>query len=170
MICLIFLGGIREVMNRYIEILDDRNRDMIFERFRNKIKHYRSVAAIFLIGDAVILTLVFFAYASGKSNGVNIAIFIAVVAVFTIPYIMSSLNKVWQLGSDIESGRIQVVSGTIDKIKTETVRKVNYNLIFIERDKFRIDEIYCDNIRENGKVNISVGISSKIPVSAVNVE
>lgn len=157
-------------MNRYIEILDDTNRDMIVDRFRHKIKHYRKNVSIFLIGDAIVLTLVFIAYSLGKSNAMNIAIFIAVVAAFTIPPIMSSLNRVWQLGSDIESGRIQVVSGIIDKIKTETVRKRKYNIIIIDRSNFRVDDIYCENIREGLKVNLSLGISSKIAVSAVNVE
>lgn len=157
-------------MNRYIEILEDNNRDMIIERFREKIKHYKTIAAIFLFGDALVLILVFLAYKFGKSNAMNIAIFIAVVAAFTIPYIMSSLNKMWQLGSDIESNRIQIVSGTIDKIKTETVRKVKYNIIFIERNKFNIDDKYCENISDNSRVNIALGISSKVPVSAVIVE
>lgn len=157
-------------MNRYIEILDDTNKDMIVERFRHKIKHYRNNVAVFLIGDAIVLTLVFMAYSFGKSNAMNIAIFIAVVAAFTIPPIMSSLNKMWQLGSDVESGRIQVVSGTIDKIKTETVRKTKYNIIFIDRANFRVDDIYCENIQENSKVNIALGISSKIAVSAVNID
>jgi hypothetical protein len=157
-------------MSRYIEILEDTNRDIIVERFRQKIKHYRSTVLFFIFGDALVLTLVFLAYYTGRSNAMNIAIFIAVVAAFTIPPIMSSLNKIWQLGSDIESGRIQVVSGTIDKIKTETIKKIKYNIIFIERDKYRIDDIYCENIKENHKVNISLGISSKIPVSAVNLE
>lgn len=157
-------------MNRYIEILDDTNRDMIVERFRQNIKHYRKNVTVLLIGDAIVLALVFMAYSFGKSNAMNIAIFIAVVAAFTIPPIMSSLNKMWQLGSDVESGRVQVVSGTIDKIKTESARKRKYNIIIMDRNNFHVDDIYCENIREGGKVNLSLGISSKVVVSAVNIE
>ena len=157
-------------MNRYIEILDDTNKEMIVERFKLKIKHYRNNVAMFVIGDAVVLTLVFLAYSFGKSNAMNIAIFIAVVAAFTIPPILSSLNKMWQLGSDVESGRVQMVSGIIDKIKTEKKGKGQYNIIIMDRSNFRVDDIYCENIKENSKVNIALGISSKIAVSAINAE
>ena len=156
-------------MNKYIEIVEDKDKEMVVHRFKNKIKYYKYMGSAFVLGDAIVIALCVIALVLGKSNAMNIGIFLAVVAAFTIPFIMSSFNKVWQLGSDIESNRVQVVSGRIDKMKTEVVRKRKYNIFFMERNEIRIDDDYCDPVAVNDKINISRGISSKIPISAVKV-
>lgn len=156
-------------MNKYIEIVEDKDKEMVEHRFKNKIKYYKYIGSAFVLGDAIVIALCVIALALGKSNAMNIGIFIAVIAAFTIPFIMSSFNKVWQLGSDIESNRVQVVSGRIDKMKTEVVRKRKYNIFFMERNEIRIDDDYCDPVAINDKINISRGISSKIPISAVKI-
>ncbi len=156
-------------MNKYIEIVEDKDKEMVIHRFKNKIKYYKYFGGAFIIGDAVVIVLMIIAYATGQTNPMNIGIFLAVVAAFTIPVIMSRFNTVWQLGSDIESQRVQVLSGNIDKIKTEIVRKRKYNIFFMGRFQIRIDDEYCEPIAVNDKVNISQGISSKIPISAVKI-
>ncbi len=156
-------------MNKYIEIVEDKDKDLVIRRFKNKIKYYKYIGSAFIIADAVVIVLVFIAYAAGQTNPMNIGIFLAVVAAFTIPVIMSRFNTVWQLGSDIESQRVQVLSGKIDKIKTETVRNRKYNIFFMGRLEIRIDDEYCEPIAVNDKVNISQGISSKVPISAVKL-
>lgn len=153
-------------MNKYIEIVDDKDKEMVIHRFRNKIKYYKYIGTAFVGGIAFVIVLLGIAYAMGKSNAMNIGIFLAVVAAFTIPFIMSSFNKVWQLGSDIESQRVQIVSGKIDKIKTEIVRKRKYNIIFMGRSEIRIDDDYCEPFAVNDRINIVRGISSKIAISA----
>ncbi len=157
-------------MNKYIEIVEDKDKEMVVNRFKNKIKHYKRIGSAFILADAIIIALLIIAYISGKSNAMNIGIFLAVVAVFTIPFIMFSFNKVWQLGSDIESARVQVVSGRVDKIKNEAVRKRKYYIVFMERCEIKIDEDYCEPFTVNDKINISLGISSKVAVSAVKAE
>ncbi|HNX23776.1 MAG TPA: hypothetical protein PKG60_06980 [Spirochaetota bacterium] len=156
-------------MNKYIEIVEDKDKEMVVHRFRNKIRYYKYIGSAVVLGDAIVIALCAIAVFFKKSNAMNIGIFIAVMAAFTIPFIMSSFNKVWQLGSDIESNRVQVVSGRIDKIKTEIIRKRKYNIIFMERSEIRIDDDYCDQFAVNDKINISQGISSKIPISAVRL-
>ncbi len=156
-------------MNKYIEIVEDKDKEMVVHRFRNKIKYYKYVGSAFILGDAIVIALCAVALAFEKSNAMNIGIFLAVIAAFTIPFIMSSFNKVWQLGSDIESNRVQVVSGRIDKMKTEVVRKRKYNIFFMERNEIRIDDDYCEPFSVDDKINIARGISSKIPISAVKV-
>jgi len=156
-------------MNKYIEIVEDKDKEMVIHRFKNKIKYYKYIGSAFVAGDAIVIALCAVALILKKSNAMNIGIFIAVVAAFTIPFIMSSFNKVWQLGSDIESNRVQVVSGRIDKMKTEIVRKRKYNIFYIERNEIRIDDDYCDQVAANDKINISRGISSKVAISAVKL-
>jgi len=156
-------------MNKYIEIVEDKDREMIEHRFKNKIRYFKFNGSVIIIVDAVLVILLIIAYALKKSNAMNIGIFLAVVAAFTIPLIMSSFNKVWQLGSDIESKRVQIVSGRVDKIKSEIVRKRKYNIYFMERSEIKIDDVYCDQIAVNDKINITQGISSKIAISAVKV-
>jgi hypothetical protein len=154
-------------MNKYIEIVEDNDKEMVLHRFKNKIRYYKYTGSAFVLGDAVVIVLCGIAVALKKTNAMNIGIFLAVVAAFTIPFIMSSFNKVWQLGSDIESNRLQILSGRVDKIKTETVRKRKYNIFFMDRFEIRIDDEYCEPVAVNDKINISQGISSKIPISAV---
>jgi len=156
-------------MNKYIEIVEDKDKEMVVHRFRNKIRYYKYIGSAFVMGDGIVIVLLAIAYATGKSNAMNIGIFIAVVAALTIPFIMSSFNKVWQLGSDIESNRVQVVSGRIDKMKTEVVRKRKYNIFFMERNEIRIDDDYCEPVTVNDKISISRGISSKVAISAVKI-
>jgi len=167
-ICSIISGGLC-IMNKYIEIVEDKDKEMVIHRFKNKIKYYKYIGSAFVAGDAIVIALCAVALILKKSNAMNIGIFIAVVAAFTIPFIMSSFNKVWQLGSDIESNRVQVVSGRIDKMKTEIVRKRKYNIFYIERNEIRIDDDYCDQVAANDKINISRGISSKVAISAVKL-
>lgn len=157
-------------MNKYIEIVEDKNRELVVNRFKNKIKHYKYIGSAFILADAIVIVLLIIAYISGKSNAMNIGIFLAVVAVFTIPFILFSFNKVWQLGSDIESERVQVISGRVDKIKNEAVRKRKYTIVFMERCEIKIDDDYCEQFNVNDKINISLGISSKVAVSAIKIE
>ncbi len=156
-------------MNKYIEIVEDKDKEMVLRRFKNKIRYYKYIGSAFVMGDGIVIVLLAIAYVTGKSNAMNIGIFIAVVAALTIPFIMSSFNKVWQLGSDIESNRVQVVSGRIDKMKTEVVRKRKFNIFFLERNEIRIDDDYCDPVSAGDKINISRGISSKVAISAVKL-
>jgi uncharacterized membrane protein len=154
-------------MNKYIEIVEDKDREQYLHRFKNKIRYYKYIGSAFIIGDGIVIVMVSVAYALGKSNAMNIGIFMAVVAALTIPVIMSCFNKVWQLGDDILSERVQVVSGRVDKLKTEVVRKRKYNIVFMERNEIRIDDDYCEPFEVNDKINIARGISSKIAISAV---
>jgi len=156
-------------MHKYIEIVDEKDKELVIHRLKNKIKYYKYIGSAFVFGDAAVVVLLVIAYVSGRSNAMNIGIFIAVVAAVTIPFIMSSFNKVWQLGSDILSERVQVLSGRVDKMKFEIVRKRKYNIVFMERNEIRIDDDYCEPFAVNDKVNISRGISSKIAVSAVKI-
>ena len=156
-------------MNKYIEIVEDKDKEMVVHRFRNKIRYYKYIGSAFVLGDALVIALCALAVVLKKSNAMNIGIFLAVVAAFTIPFIMSSFNKVWQLGSDIESNRVQVVSGRIDKLKTEIVRKRKYNIFFMERNEIRIDDEYCEPALVDDKISISRGISSRVPISAVKL-
>ncbi|MCK7497091.1 MAG: hypothetical protein MZW92_44175 [Comamonadaceae bacterium] len=52
-------------------------------------------------------------------------------------------------------------------MKTEAVRKRKYNIFFMERNEIRIDDDYCEPVAVDDKINISRGISSEIPISAV---
>jgi len=156
-------------MNKYIEIVEDKDKELVVHRFKNKIKYYKYVGSAFVLGDAIVIALCIVALAFKKSNAMNIGMFLAVVAVFTIPFIMSNFNKVWQLGSDIESNRVQVVSGRIDKMKTEVVMKRKYNIFFMERNEIRIDDEYCGPFEANDKINISRGISSKVAIAAIKL-
>jgi len=156
-------------MNKYIEIVEDKDKDMVIHRFKNKIKHYKYTGSAFIAADAIVIVMLIIAYIAHATNAMNIGIFLAVVGAFTIPMIMSRFNTVWQLGSDIDSKRVQVICGRVDKIKTEVIRKRKYNIFFMERNEIRIDDEYCEPISVDDKVNISRGISSKIAISAVKV-
>lgn len=154
-------------MEKFIDIVEDKDKEIFNRRFNNKIRYYKRIAASIIAADFILIVLMAVAYISGQTNPMNIGIFMAVVAVFTIPFIMSSLNRVWQLGSDIMSGRVQVLSGRVDKIKTEVKMKRKYNLLFMERTEIKVDDDYCEPFSVSDRINIVQGISSKIPVSVV---
>lgn len=153
-------------MIKRIEIVEDKDKELVEHRFRNKIRHYKYIGSAVIAADAVAIVLLIIALVAGKSNGMNVGIFLAVIAAFTIPVIMSSFNKVWQLGSDIESQRVQVLTGKIDKMKVEVVRKRKYNIFFMDRIEIKIDDEYCEPVALNDKINVMQGISSKIAISA----
>ena len=157
-------------MHKYIEIVEDKDKDLVIHRFRNKIRYYKFIGGAVILADALVIAMLIVAYVLGATNAMNIGIFMAVVAAFTIPVIMSSFNKVWQPRSDIESNRVQVLSGRVDKMKTEIVRKRKYNIVFMDRLEIKIDDEYCDPFSVDDKINISQGISSKIAISTLKIE
>jgi len=156
-------------MLKRIEIVEDKDKELVLHRFKNKIKYYKKVGGAVVLGDALVIALLSVALVFKKSNAMNVGIFLAVVAAFTIPVIMFSFNKVWQLGSDIESKRVQIITCRVDKIKVEIKGKRKYNVFFVERKEIHIDDEYCEPIAVNDKIDVTQGISSRIPIIAVKV-
>ncbi len=156
-------------MIKRIEIVEDKDKELVLHRFKNKIRYYKYIGSLVVFGDAAVIALLVTALVFKKSNAMNVGIFLAVVAAFTIPVIMFSFNKVWQLGSDIESQRVQILTCRVDRIKVETVRKRKFNIFFVDRKEIRIDDEYCEPIAVNDRINITQGISSRIPIIAARV-
>ena len=153
-------------MNERIDIPEGEDKTLYTDRFRKIAKVYKRKGWLFLIGDLIVTIIIIASYASGKSQKIDLTITIAILSVLTFPFIFSAFNKGSQLISDIESERVQIVTGIVTKIKTEKKRGLTLKELHLDRAKIHIDEKYCKEFRENDRIRIIRGVSSRIAVFA----
>lgn len=153
-------------MNERIDIPEGEEKILYVERFRKIAKVYKRKGWLFLLGDLAVTVIIIASYASGKSQKIDLTITIAILSVLTFPFIFSSFNKGSQLISDIESERVQIVTGIVTKIKTDRKRGLTLKELHLDRAKIHIDEKYCKEFQENDRIRIIRGVSSRIAVFA----
>lgn len=153
-------------MNERIDIPEGEEKALFAERFLKIAKLYKRKGWLFVIIDLIVATVIIISYASGKSQKIDLTITIAILSVITFPFIFSAFNKGSQLISDIESERVQIVTGTVTKIKTEKKRRITLKELHLDRAKIHIDEKFCGEFRENDRIRIIRGVSSKVAVFA----
>ncbi len=153
-------------MNERIDIPEGDDKILYAERFRNIAKVYKRKGWLFVIGALIVTVIIIASYASGKSQKIDLTITIALLSVLTFPFIFSAFNKGSQLISDIESERVQIVTGTVTKIKTEKKRRITLKELHLDRAKIHIDEKFCKECQENDRIRIIRGVSSRVAVFA----
>ncbi len=157
-------------MIKHIEIVDGEKREEYVRRFLSQVKRFRYMGFLVVAIDAAITAMLVVSYASGTTTAMTLGMSMAMVAVVSIPFMMMNFNKSWQLGSDAGTDRVQVLTGHVSKIKKETRRGKTYLVLTVDRENFQISQEYCTGVDVNAKVAITVGISSKVPVSITAVE
>ncbi len=153
-------------MNERIDIPEGEDKILYTGRFREIAKVYKRKGWLFLLGDLIVTIIIIASYASGKSQKIDLTITIAIMSVLTFPFIFSAFNKGSQLISDIDSERVQIVTGTVTKIKTEKKRGLTLKELHLDRAKIYINEKYCNEFNENDRIRIIRGVSSRIAVFA----
>ncbi len=153
-------------MNERIDIPEGEDKALYAERFRTIAKVYKRKGWLFVLGDLIVGILIIGSYASGRSQKIDLTITIAIMSVLTFPFIFSAFNKGSQLISDIESERVQIVTGIVTKIKTEKKRGLTLKELHLDRAKIHIDVKFCNEFQENDRVRIIRGVSSRIAVFA----
>lgn len=153
-------------MNERIDIPEGEEKVLYTERFRQIATVYKRKGWLFVLGDLIVTVIIIASYASGRSSKMDLTITIAILSVLTFPFIFSAFNKGSQLISDIESERVQIASGIVTKIKTEKKRGITLKLLILDRAKIYIDEKYCREFKENDRIRIVRGVSSRIAVYA----
>ena len=157
-------------MIKHIEIVDSEKRDEYVKRFTSQVRRFRYMGFMVIIIDAAIIAMLIIAFITGATTAKNMGMAMAMVAVFSIPFLMMNFNKSWQLGSDVETDRVQVLTGRISKIKKETKGKKAFLILTVDRVQFKIKEEYCSGVEMDAKVSIVEGISSKIPIALFPAE
>lgn len=153
-------------MNERIDIPEGEEKILYTERFRQLSKSYKRKGWLFVLGDLIVTVLIIVSYSGGRSSKMDLTITVAILSVLTFPFIFSAFNKGSQLISDIESERVQIVTGFVTRIKTEKKRGVTLKLLILDRAKIYIDEKYCKEFKDNDRIRIIRGVSSRIAVYA----
>ncbi len=153
-------------MNERIDIPDGEEKILYTERFRQTSKNFKRKGWLFVLADLIVVVIIIASYTSGRSSAMDLTITVAILSVLTIPFMLSAFNKGSQLISDIESDRVQIVTGVVTKIKSEKKRGKTLKLLMLERTKIYIDGKYCGEFKENDRIRIVRGVSSRIAVSA----
>ncbi len=157
-------------MIKHIEIVDVEKRDEYVKRFTSQVRRFRYMGFMVIIIDAVIIALLIGAFITGATTVKNMSMAMAMVAVFSIPFLMMNFNRSWQLGSDVETDRVQVYTGRISKIKKETKGRKTFLILTVDKVQFKINEEYCSGIEMDAKVSVVAGINSNVPVSIFPAE
>lgn len=157
-------------MIKHIEIVETDKREEYVRRFHSHVRRFRYMGFMVVLIDAVVTALLVLSYVTKNSTAMTLGMSMALLAVFSIPFIMMNFNKSWQLGSDAQTDRVQVLTGRVMKIKKETRRGRAYLTLTVDRENFHIKEEYCTGIDIDAKVAIIVGISSKVPIAVAAVE
>ncbi|HOK03279.1 MAG TPA: hypothetical protein PKX79_12140 [Spirochaetota bacterium] len=153
-------------MNERIHTPEEDEKSLYTERFEKIAKSFKRKGLLVVAIDILLTVIIAIAYASGKSSSMDLTITIALLSVFTFPFIFSFLNKSSQLMSDIESNRVQIVTGEVLKIKEEQKGNKTFKLLIMDRAKILIDSRFCSDFKENDRIRIIRGVSSKVPVLA----
>ena len=157
-------------MIKHIEIVEGDKRQEYIRRFQSQARRYKYMGFMVVGIIAVITALLVTSYATGTSTAMTLGMSMALLAVFSIPFMMMHFNKSWQLGADTETDRVQVLTGRISKIKKETKGKKTFLVITMDRVDYKINEEHCSGVDVDRKVAIVTGISSKVPVEVTAVE
>lgn len=157
-------------MIKHIEIVDGERREEYVKRFRSQVKRFRNMGFLIVLIDIVLVALLVTSYMTGRSTAMTLGMSVALVAVFSIPFMMMNFNKSWQLGSDAETDRIQVLTGRVSKIKKETKGKRKFLIITMDKVDYKINEDYCSGVDIDKKIAIATGISSRVPVEITVAE
>jgi len=153
-------------MNERIDIPEGEDKALYSQRFRETAKRYKITGWVIALSDIILIILIMGSYISGKSSRMDLTITVAILCVLTFPFIFSAFNKGSQLISDIESDRVQVVTGNVTKIKKEKKRGTTVRVINLDRAKININEKYCDDFSVNDRIQVIRGISSRIAIKA----
>ncbi|HOP64205.1 MAG TPA: hypothetical protein PK358_07715 [Spirochaetota bacterium] len=153
-------------MNERIDIPDGEEKILYTERFREIAKSFKRKGWLFVIIAFIITIIIIASYTTGRVSAMDLTITVAIMSVLSFPFILSAFNKGSQLISDIESDRVQIVTGIVTKIKSEKKRSRTLKLLILDRAKIYIDEKYCKEFQENDRIRIVRGVSSRIAVLA----
>lgn len=153
-------------MNERIDIPEGEEKILYTERFRKIAKSFKRKGWLFVTGDLIVTVIIIASYISGRSQKIDLTITIAILSVLTFPFIFSAFNKGSQLISDIESERVQVVTGVVSKIRSEKKHNRTLKLLQMDRARITIDEKYCKEFKENDRIRVIRGVSSRIAVYA----
>jgi len=157
-------------MIKHIEIVEGERHEKYIKRFLSQVRRFRYMGFM-VVGIVIAVSgLLAVSYATGRSTAMTLGFSMALVAVFSVPFMMMYFNKSWQLGSDSQTDHVQVLTGRVSLIKKESKGRKNYLILTVDNQVFTINEEYCSGVEKDKKVAITVGISSKVPVEVSAVE